>query len=95
MYGILLSAFNTILGFVFRQVVVKFVVLFSLYFVIQEFVGALSSLLPSPSSLSSSFAGVTSGMWWFLDLFGFSQGASLVVAAMAARFLIRRIPLIG
>lgn len=95
MYGILISAFNSILGFILRQVVVKFVVMFALYFVIQAFVSVLGGFIPSPSSLSGALGSLTSGSWWFMDLFVFSQGASLVVTALVYRFLIRRIPLIG
>lgn len=95
MFGILLSAFNTVLGFVFRQIIVKFIVLFGLFFVIQAFVSTLGSFLPDPASLTGALGALTSGMWWFLDLFAFSQGAPLVVTSMVYRFLIRRIPLIG
>lgn len=95
MYGILVSAFYTIISFVFRQLIVKFVVLFALFFIISEFVSVLAGFLPSVSSLNGAFSGVTSGMWWFMDLFAFSQGASLVVTALAYRFLIRRLPVIG
>ncbi len=95
MYGILISAFNTILAWVFQQVVVKFVVLFALYFVIQAFVSVLGSFIPNPSSMTGALSGLTTGTWWFLDLFAFSQGASMIITAMVYRFLIRRIPLIG
>lgn len=95
MYGILISAFNTILTWVFQQVVVKFVVLFALYFVIQAFVSALGSFIPNPSSMTGALSELTAGTWWFLDLFAFSQGASMIITAMVYRFLIRRIPLIG
>jgi hypothetical protein len=95
MYGILLSAFNAVLAFVFRQLVVKFVVLFALYFIIQEFVSVLLSFLPNPADMSGALGGIASGTWYFLDLFAFSQGAPLVVTALVYRFLIRRIPLIG
>jgi hypothetical protein len=97
MYAILLSAFNTILGFVLRSVIVKFVVFFALYFVVTGFVQVLSSsgILPSASSLSSGLSGMGAGVWYFLDLFGFTTGFPLVVAAMVARFIIRRIPFIG
>jgi hypothetical protein len=95
MFGIFLSALNTVLGFVFRQIVVKFVVLFALYFVVQAFVSTLGSFLPNPANLSSALGSISSGMWWFLDIFAFSQGAPLVVTAMVYRFLIRRIPIIG
>jgi hypothetical protein len=95
MFGILLSVFNTVLAFVFRQVVVKFVVLFAIFFVIEAFVSALGSFIPDPSSLTGALGSLTSGMWWFLDLFAFSEGAALVVTALVYRFLIRRIPFIG
>ena len=95
MFGILLSVFNTVLAFVLRQIVVKFVVLFALFFIIQAFTSTLGSFLPDPSNLSGALGSLNSGMWWFLDLFGFSQGAALVVTATMYRFLIRRIPLIG
>ncbi|HIB0844427.1 TPA: DUF2523 domain-containing protein, partial [Escherichia coli] len=38
MFGILISALNTLLGFVFRSLIIKFVVFFALYFVVQGFV---------------------------------------------------------
>ena len=95
MFGILLSAFNTVLAWVFQQLVVKFVVLFALYFVIQAFVSTLGSFIPSPAGMTGALSGIASGTWWFMDLFAFSQGASLVVTALVYRFLIRRIPLIG
>lgn len=95
MFGILISAFNTILAWIFQQVVVKFMVLFALYFVIQAFVSTLGSFIPNPANMTSALAGLASGTWWFLDLFAFSQGASMVVTALVYRFLIRRIPMIG
>jgi hypothetical protein len=95
MYGILVSALNTIVGWIFKQVVVKFVVLFALYFVIQAFVSTLGGFIPSPAGLTSGLSGLASSTWWFLDLFAFSQGAPMVLTAMVYRFLIRRIPLIG
>jgi hypothetical protein len=95
MFGILVSAINVMLGFVFRQLVIKFVVLFALYFVVQTFVSVLGGFLPNVTSLNGAFGGIASGTWWFLDLFAFSQGFPLVVSAFAYRFLIRRIPVIG
>jgi hypothetical protein len=95
MYGILISAFNTILGFLLKKLIVQFVILFGLYFVIQAFVSVLGSFIPKPSDISGGLAGIASGSWYFMDLFAFSQGASLVVAAMVSKFLIRRIPIIG
>ncbi len=95
MFGIFLSALNSILGFVFRSVIVKFVLYFGLYFVTTEFISVIDSLLPNASTLNSGFAGLSSGVWYFLDLFAFSQGLPLVMSAVITRFIIRRLPIIG
>lgn len=97
MFGIFLSALNTVLGFVFKSAIVKFVVFFALFFVVEGFVSVLvaSGILPSAQALSSSLSGIPGGVWYFLDLFGFSAGFPIVLSAFAARFIIRRIPFIG
>lgn len=95
MFGILTSAFNAALGFVFRQVIVKFIVLFAIYFVIQTFAAVLSNFIPNPSNLVGALSNIPAGIWFFLDLCAFSQGVPLVISAAVYRFLIRRIPVIG
>jgi hypothetical protein len=95
MFGILLSAFNTILGFVFRSLIVKFVLYFGLYFVSTEFITVISSLFPSASSINSGLGGLSSGFWYFADICAFSQGLPIVLSAWLTRFIIHRVPLIG
>lgn len=95
MYGIILSAINTALAFVFKQIIVKFFVLFAIFFVIQAFVSVLGTYVPDPAKLDTALGSLTNGTWWLLDMFAFTQGASLVVTASVYAFLIRRIPLIG
>lgn len=96
MFAILISAFNTVLGFVFRSIIVKFVLYFGLFFVTTEFLSAIMSMLPSgDGGLGAAFSNLTPGTWWFLDMFKVPFGASAVVAAWVTRFIIRRIPLIG
>jgi hypothetical protein len=100
LFGIFLSALQSVLGFVLRSVVVKFVLFYALYFVVKEFIPVLTSygLLPSASkasSLSSSLMSIPSSVWYFLDLMSFSTGVSAVLSAYVTRFIIRRIPLIG
>lgn len=97
MFAIMSSVFNAVLGFVFRSLIVKFVLFFGLFFVTTEFVQVLvsSSLLPSASSLNGVFGGIPSGIWYFLDLFNFSMGFSTALSAFVARFIIRRLPVIG
>ena len=85
MFGILISALNTLLGFVFRSLIIKFVV----------FVEILVELLPDSSNLSSLFANLSDGFWYFINLSKLPQGISMIISAMATRFIIRRIPVIG
>lgn len=95
MFGIVLSALNSVLGWVFRSVLVKFILYFGLYFVTVEFTQILITLLPTSNSLNGAFSGITAAVWYFLDLFAFSQGMPLLLSAVVTRFIIRRIPLIG
>ncbi|WP_373989980.1 DUF2523 family protein [Duganella sp. BuS-21] len=95
MFGILVSAFNLILGWLVRSVLVKFVVFFALYFVTTQFVGVIASWLPTGSILTSAFGGVSAATWYFLDLFALSVGLPAVISACLTRFIIRRLPVIG
>lgn len=95
MFGIVLSALNAALGFVFRGVVVKFAVMFAAWFVAVELIDALIPYIPGVSSLSSSLAALPPTLWYFLDLMKLDVGIPLVLAALSTRFLIRRIPFVG
>jgi hypothetical protein len=95
MFGIVLSALNAALAFVFRSVLVKFVVYFALFFVTTEFSSILSPMLPTSSALQSALGGIPGAVWYFLDLFNVSAGIPILLSAWVTRFVIRRIPLIG
>lgn len=100
LFGILMSALRTMLGFVLRSTIVKFVTFFALFFIVKEFVNVLisSQLYPGAtqaSDLASALSGVPASVWYFLDLFSASTGISTVISAYATRFIIRRIPVIG
>ncbi len=97
MFGVVLSALNSVLGFIFRAVVVKFGVFFALFYVTTEFIAALTSsgLFPSSSSFNGLWAGVPAGVWYFWDLFNFSFGFAALLSAWVTRFIIRRLPVIG
>jgi hypothetical protein len=105
MYGIFLSALNTAFGFFVRNGLIKFAILFAVYFVIAEFANTLSSLINGTSAccsasfnasgIASALAQIPSSIWYFLDLFSFTQGLCLVLTAHIYRFLIRRLPVIG
>lgn len=95
MFGILVSAFNFILAWVVRSVLVKFVLYFGLYFVTTEFIQIISSLLPNANSLNGALSGIAANTSYFLDVFALQTGLSLIISAYVTRFIIRRIPIIG
>lgn len=97
MWGFILAGVNTLLGFVFRSVVVKFVVFFALWFITTEFVGVLQQvgILPTVAGLNASLSGISATTWYFLDLFAVSQGLPMIISALVSRFIIRRLPVIG
>ncbi|MCC4266175.1 DUF2523 domain-containing protein [Oceanimonas baumannii] len=95
MWGILLSAVNTAMGFIFRTVIIKFALFFGLFFVVHELVPVLASWLPDGANLTAAFGAQTPHVWYFLDLFEIAAGVSMLLSAWVTRFIIRRIPLIG
>ncbi|AKU20993.1 DUF2523 family protein [Massilia sp. NR 4-1] len=95
MFGIMLSALFSALGFLLRSVIVKFFAFFALFFITTEFVELLVPMLPGASSLTSAFAAQAPGVWYFIDLFRVDVGITACLSAFVTRFIIRRIPVIG
>lgn len=95
MFAIVSSALFSIVGWVFKSVLVKFLVFFALFFVATEFIGFIVPKLPGASALTSAFAAQAPGVWYFLDLFKVGYGITAMLAAYVTRFAIRRIPVIG
>lgn len=87
-----------ILTFLVREVLVKFVILTAIYAAMAVFVPvALGYIGPwiGTGSLNSSFTGLQSGIWWFLDAFNLGYGLPLLLSAQITAFVIRRLPFIG
>lgn len=95
MFGILVSAFFSLMGWLFRSVLIKFVLYFALFFITTEFIVILAGHLPGADSLTSAFAAQTPGVWYFLDMFKVGYGITACLGAFVTRFMIRRIPVIG
>jgi len=87
-----------VLGWVLRQVVVKFVIIGAVYallvIVVPIAVGYLAPFI-GVSSLNSLFAAVPDSVYFFFYFFRLDVGLPLVISAFIAGFLIRRLPLIG
>jgi hypothetical protein len=90
--------FGWALNWIFRSIVVKFVILTAVFafisFIVPIAIGYLGNFL-STSSLTSAFSSIPPGVWYFLDVFRIDFGAPLVISAFVASFLIRRLPVIG
>ncbi len=95
MWGIVVSALFSALGFLVRSIIVKFVVYFALFFIVTEFVSLLVPMLPGAEALGDAFSAQAPGVWYFLDLFKIGYGVSVCISAFVTRFIIRRIPVIG
>jgi hypothetical protein len=97
MFAILVSAFNTALGWLVRGVVIKFVILTALYYVVTWIADAVLSRLDisSLTNLQSTLGGLPEGILFFCGLFRVDVGLPLILGAMLTKFLIRRLPIIG
>lgn len=88
---------TTVIGWLVRTVLVKFVVFTVLYLVVSAFIsyvmGKLSGI--GPGALNASLSAWTPAMWYFADLTLFSQGIPAIISAYVLRFAIRRLPVIG
>ena len=98
MGGLILRLFSGFLGFFFKGIVAKFFVFFALFFITTEFIPVVIELF-IPENLRVNFQtlfnNLPSDMWYFLELLKVPFGVTLFISAMLARFIIRRIPVIG
>lgn len=93
----MLAFLAPLVNWIFRGVVVKFVVMTALF-------GLLSFLMPLVSgliapflgvNLSAVFGGLGSATWFWLDFFALGYGVPLMISAYITRFVIRRLPVVG
>lgn len=84
--------------FLLRDVIIKFVVFAAVFalvaFLVPYAVGYLTPHIGT-SGLTGAFGALGPGVWYFLDFFNLGYGLPLVISAFVARFLIRRLPVIG
>jgi len=87
-----------IVTWLLRTVILKFLVLTSIFLVIAFFVPYAIQYLGSfinVDGLSGAFSGLPAGVWFFIDFCRVGFGLPLIISAMISRFLIRRLPVIG
>ena len=88
----------TIVVWIIRQVVIKFVVIGAVYallvLLVPMVVGYVTPFIGT-GSLNSLFAAIPDSVYFFLYFFRLDVGLPLTISAFIASFLIRRLPLIG
>ncbi|HCL4783364.1 TPA: DUF2523 domain-containing protein [Salmonella enterica] len=92
---LLIAALGEILAFVFRTIVVKFVLFVAIYLLISQFAPLLTAHLPAGVNVSYLFNSLPSALLWFLDIAAFDVTFPMIIVAYFTRFFIRRIPFIG
>jgi hypothetical protein len=95
MFGRVLSALFSFAGWLFKSAMVKWVFYFALFFFVTEAIQLLVPLLPGASGLTSVLSQQSPGVWFFMSAFKLGYGISACVSALATRFIIRRLPVIG
>jgi hypothetical protein len=87
----------SILSWLLKSVVIKFVIGTAMYFIIHEVMNVvLANVLPSGSTLTgnlnTTLGSLGSDVWYFLDYFNVPSGISLVLGAYTTRFILKFIP---
>lgn len=95
----ILLMFQGLIAWLFRAVVVKFVVLGSIIagvgFLVPIAIGIFFGCCVWVAQMATAFQGIPPSVWYFIDFTGLSQGLPLVLCAASTKFLIRRLPMIG
>ncbi len=87
-----------VVGWLVREVVVKFLVIAAVYALLVLLIPmAIEQVTPyiSTGNLTSLFAQVPDSIYFFFYFLRIDFGLPLCIAASIARFLIRRLPVIG
>lgn len=95
MFGILLSALYSMLSFLLRSILIKFVIFFALFYVVHEFTAVMLEIIPERISLTDTFNSLPDSVLYFIHIFRIVEGMNIFFSSLLTRFIIRRIPVIG
>lgn len=92
------ALFAPLLGWLFREIIVKFFIMAAVYLVITILVPImLDKAAPylGVANLTSAFAQLSPGVWYFLDMARLDYGLPIVLSAATTLFICRRIPFLN
>ncbi|HHR9067856.1 TPA: DUF2523 family protein [Salmonella enterica subsp. enterica serovar Birkenhead] len=92
---LLIAALGEILMFVFKQIVVKFVLFTILFLLLTQLAPLLTSYLPNGGSVAVLFSSLPPSVLWFLNVVAYDVTFPMIIVAYFTRFFIRRIPFLG
>ena len=98
MWPILLSFLWTAVSFIFRTVVIKFLIFTAMFVLLTELIPIVLSMLNFNSivgNLQSALNYIPPSVWFFLNAFRLDVGVPLILSAYGSRFIIRRLPVVG
>lgn len=87
-----------IITWIFREVLVKFIILGAVYLVVTLLLPMMLSIL-SPylgvDVLTNAFAGLPPMTWYFLDIFRLDVGLPALLSLAVTLFVLRRVPFLN
>lgn len=97
MWAVLSAAVRYLLGLVFSAGAIKALAVGAMFFLLSAVVSIALGLIDSsgPNSAASLVSGLPADFLFYLDLLQADIGLTMCIAALATRFAIRRIPVIG
>ena len=95
MYAVLLSALTLIAKFFIKGTVIKFVFFSALPYFVIEMVPYIITFFMGGNYLAGVFDQMPSGILYFLNVIDFKTSFQIVLSAYVARFVVRRLPVVG
>ncbi|EHA1744271.1 DUF2523 domain-containing protein, partial [Salmonella enterica subsp. enterica serovar Javiana] len=82
---LLIAALGEMLAFVFRQIVVKFILFTVMYLLLTQLAPLLTSYLPDGANVSALFNSLPSAVLWFLNVSAFDVTFPMIIVAYFTR----------
>jgi hypothetical protein len=88
---------TSVLAFLFKKTSLSFLIITSIYVLIEFLTPAVVRLAGAyfNTDVPSIVNSIPANIYWFVAAFKIDYGVKVLVAAIATRFLIRRLPFVG